>query len=128
MLGDEIGAEALLGQARRCYTEPDAAVRQMFGEEAVAQALRFDPSAAAPLIAELDQDRVATHVLRVRLALVDHDDHAAAALLADLPPATTRRTRVERGVLWRAQRACAATSNRPTATFARRSTPVSPSG
>ena len=44
MLGDEIGAEALLGQARRCYTEPDAAVRQMFGEEAVAQALRFDPS------------------------------------------------------------------------------------
>ena len=101
MLGDEIGAEALLGQARRCYTEPDAAVRQMFGEEAVAQALRFDPSAAAPLIAELDQHHVGTHVLRVRLALVDHDDHAAAALLADLPPATTRRTRVERGVLAR---------------------------
>ena len=99
MLGDEIGAEALLGQARRCYAEPDAAVRQTFGEEAVAQALRFDPSKAAPLIAELDQDRVGTHVLRVRLALVDHDDHAAAALLADLPPATTRRTRVERGVL-----------------------------
>ena len=99
VLGDEIGAEALLGQARRCYTEPDAAVRQMFGEEAVAQALRFDPSTAAPLIAELDQQHVATHVLRARLALVDHDDHAAAALLADLPPATTRRTRVERGVL-----------------------------
>ena len=99
MLGDEIGAEALLGQARRCYTEPDAAVRQMFGEEAVAQALRFDPSAAAPLIAELDQDRVGTHVLRVRLALVDHDDHAATALLADLPPPATRHARVERGVL-----------------------------
>ena len=99
MLGDEIGAEALLGQARRCYAEPDAAVRQTFGEEAVAQALRFDPSKAAPLIAELDQDRVGTQVLRVRLALVDHDDRAAAALLADLPPATTRRTRVERGVL-----------------------------
>jgi LuxR family transcriptional regulator, maltose regulon positive regulatory protein len=97
--GDEIGAEALLGEARCCYSEPDAAVLQTFGEEAVAQALRFDPSKAALLINQLDQDRVATHVLRVRLALVDHDHRAAAALLADLPPATTRRTRVERGVL-----------------------------
>ncbi len=128
MLGDEIGAEALLGQARRCYAEPDAAVRQTFGEEAVAQALRFDPSKAARLIAELDQDRVGTQVLRVRLALVEHDDRAAAALLADLPPATTRRTRVERERALRAQRARRATSNGPTATFARRSTPVSPSG
>ena len=100
MLGDEIGAEALLDQARRCYAEPDAAVRQTFGEEAVAQALWFDPSKASRLIAALDQDRVGTQVLRVRLALVDHDDRAAAALLADLPPATTRRTRVERSILW----------------------------
>ncbi len=99
MLGDEMDADALLGQARRCYTEPDAAVRQTFGEEAVAQALRFDPSKAAPLISALDQDQVATQVLRVRLALVDHDDRAAAAILADLPPATTRRARVERSVL-----------------------------
>ena len=99
MLGDQIGAGALLGQARHCYAEPDAAVHQTFGEEAAAQALRFDPSHAAPLIAELDQNRVATHVLRVRLALLDHDDHAAGTLLTDLPPPTTRRTRVERGVL-----------------------------
>ena len=99
VLGDEIGAEALLGQARRCYDEPDAAVRQTFGEEAVAQALRFDASKASRLIAALDQDRVGTQVLRVRLALVEHDDRAATALLADLPPATTRRTRVERSVL-----------------------------
>jgi LuxR family maltose regulon positive regulatory protein len=99
-LGDEIAAEALLGQARRCYTEPDAAVRQTFGEEAVAQALRFDPSDAARLLSELDQDSVATHVLRVRLALADHDERAAAAMLADLPPATSRRTRVERDVLY----------------------------
>ena len=99
VLGDAFGAEALLGQARRCYDEPDAAVRQTFGEEAVAQALRFDASRASRLIAALDQDRVGTQVLRVRLALVEHDDRAATALLADLPPATTRRARVERSVL-----------------------------
>ena len=81
VLGDEIGAEALLGQARRCYAEPDAAVRQTFGEEAVAQALRFDPSKASRLIAELDQDRVGTQVLRARLALVEHDDRAAAGIV-----------------------------------------------
>ena len=127
MLGDEIDAEALLGKARRCYAEPDAAVRQTFDEEAVAQALRFDPSKAAPLIAELDQDRVATHVLRVRLALVDHDDRAAAALLADLPPATTRRTRVERGVLW-ALSVLARDVEQANSQCVRRSTPVSPSG
>ena len=100
VLGDEASAEARLGQARSCYAEPDAAVRQMFGEEAVAQALRFDSSRASQLIDVLDQDHVGTQVLRVRLALVEHDDRAAAALLADLPPATTRRTRVERSVLW----------------------------
>ena len=38
-------------------------------------------------------------MLRVRLALLDRDDRAAFALLADLPPPTTRHTRVERGVL-----------------------------
>ena len=65
----------------------------------MAQALRFDPSKAAALIAELDQDRVETQVLRARLALLEHDDRTAADLLADLPPATTRRARVERSVL-----------------------------
>ena len=99
VLGDELAADAMLGRARRCYAEPDAAVRQTFGEEAVAQALRFDESKASGLIDGLDQDRIGTQVLRVRLALVEHDDRAAAALLADLPPATTRRTRVERSVL-----------------------------
>ena len=100
MLGDEIGAEALLGQARCCYAEPDAALRQTFGEEAVAQALWFGSSKASGLIAALDQHCVGTQVLRVRLALVGRDDRAAAALLAELPPATTRRTRVERNILW----------------------------
>lgn len=99
LLGDQIGAEASLRQARRCYTEPDAAVRQTFGEEAVAQALQFDPSRAAQLIAELDQDHVATQILRARLALLDDDDRSARTLLAALPPATTLRTRVERNVL-----------------------------
>lgn len=35
-----------------------------------------------------------------RLALVEHDEGGAARLLAELPPATTRRTRIERSVLW----------------------------
>ena len=74
-------------------------MRQVLGEEAVAQALRFDPARAASLIVELDPDRVATQVLMARLALLSHDDREAARLLADLPPPSTRRARVERAVL-----------------------------
>jgi ATP/maltotriose-dependent transcriptional regulator MalT len=99
VLGDASGADALLAKARRLYAEPDAAVRHVLGLEAVEQALRFDPSTAAPLLADLDRDRVETGVLHVRLALLAHDDRAATLLLADLPPATTRRLRAERSVL-----------------------------
>ena len=98
-LGDEVGATSLLTQARLFYVDPDDAVRQVLGEEAVAQALRFEPSRAGDLIGELDPQRVTTQVLRVRRALLDRDHRDAAQLLAELPPATTRRTRVERGVL-----------------------------
>ncbi len=98
-LGDAAGAGALLAQARRLYAEPDAAVRHVLGQEAVEQALRFDPPTAGTLLADLDRDRVETGVLRVRLALLEHDDRAATVLLGDLPPPTTRRLRVERSVL-----------------------------
>jgi ATP/maltotriose-dependent transcriptional regulator MalT len=98
-LGDVASAEAFLTQARLAYDEPDAGVRQVFGEEAVAQALRFDPARAASLIAELDPDRVATQVLMARRALSTHDHREAARLLADLPPPSNRRARVERAVL-----------------------------
>jgi LuxR family maltose regulon positive regulatory protein len=98
-VGDEPGADALLTQARLCFPDPDAAMRRVLTEEAVAQALRFDPSRAADLIAQLDPDAVATIVLRARLALLEGDDRAAAALLGDLPPARSRRARVERAVL-----------------------------
>lgn len=97
--GDVAGAEAFLTQARVAYREPDAGVRQVLGEEAVAQALLFDPSRAASLIAELDPQRIATQVLTVRLALLTHDDREAARVLADLPPPSTRRATVERAVL-----------------------------
>ena len=97
--GDAAGAEALLTQARDLYTEPDAALHHVLGREAVEQALRFDPARADARLAELDQARVETTVLRVRLALVDDDDRAARDLMADLPPPTTRRARVERSVL-----------------------------
>jgi LuxR family maltose regulon positive regulatory protein len=36
----------------------------------------------------------------VRLALYEHDARGAARLLAALPPPSSRRTRVERAVLW----------------------------
>ena len=98
-LGDVAGAEAFLTQARLAYAEPDAGVRQVLGEEAVAQALRFDPARAASLAAELDPDRVGTQVLMARLALLLSDDREAARLLADLPPPSNRRARVERAVL-----------------------------
>jgi LuxR family maltose regulon positive regulatory protein len=98
-VGDEAGAEALLTEARLSYTDPDAAMRQVFDEEAVAQALRFDPARATSLIVELDPDRVATRVLTVRLALLRHDHGEAARLLADIPAPSTRRARVERAVL-----------------------------
>ena len=68
VFGDEVGAGTLLAQTRLSYAAPDAAVRQVLGEEAVSQALQFDPSRAAGLIAELDPDRVGTQVLRARLA------------------------------------------------------------
>jgi LuxR family transcriptional regulator, maltose regulon positive regulatory protein len=98
-VGDEAGAEALLAQSRLLYPEPDAAVRQVLGEEAVAQALRFDPDRASPLIAALDQEHPATQVLLIRFALLEHQDRRAAELLAALAPPTARRARVERSVL-----------------------------
>ena len=64
------------------------------------QALRFDPSRAAAADRRARSGpRRRPQVLRVRLALLERDDRAAAALLAELPPPTTRRARVERGVL-----------------------------
>lgn len=99
ILGDEAEADALLTQARLAYAAPDAAMRHVFGEEAVAQALRFDPTRAASLIAELDGGRSETRVLMARHALLEDDDRRAAELLAALPPARTRRARVERSVL-----------------------------
>ena len=98
-LGDAAGADALLAQARLFYVDPDDAVRQVFGEEAVAQAVRFDPDKAPSLIADLDDQRVETRVLSARLALVQNDGRAAELLLGDLPAATTRRGRVQRSVL-----------------------------
>ena len=98
-LGDVARAEALLAQSRLCYRDPDIGLRQVFGEETVVQALRFDPARAASLIAELDPDRLGTRVLMARCSLLERDDRAAARLLADLPPASTRRARVERAVL-----------------------------
>ena len=44
VLGDEAVAAALLAQTRLLYPDADVAVRQVLGEEAVAQSLRFDPA------------------------------------------------------------------------------------
>ena len=99
VVGDEADAAAQLALARLLFSEPDKAVRQVFGVEAVEQALRFDPSNAADLIAELDQERVETQVLHVRLAVLEHDAATAIDLLHDIRPATTRRAEVEREVL-----------------------------
>jgi LuxR family maltose regulon positive regulatory protein len=99
LLGDEVSADGLLTLARLLYTEPDKAALQVLGVERVEQALRFDPARAAAPLAELDQERVETQLLRARLALIDHDDRTATAILTGLPPATTQRARVERSVL-----------------------------
>jgi len=97
-LGDEGEARDWLVQARLTYAEPDASVRQVFDEEAVAQALQFDPPMAARAIAMLDPDRATTQVLRSRLALLERDDRTAADILDGMPAPTTRRERVEHGV------------------------------
>jgi LuxR family maltose regulon positive regulatory protein len=99
VLGDEARAEELLARTRLGYADPDASVRRVFAEEAVAHALQFDPARAGALIAGLDPDRVATQVLRARLALLERDDDGAAQVLDDLPSPTTRRGHVERAVL-----------------------------
>lgn len=98
-VGDEAGAAAVLEYARVLHRAPDAALRHVFAEEAAAQALRFDPRHAAPLIEALDQARPTTQVLRACLALLEHDDRTAKAILAGLPPPATRRELVERNVL-----------------------------
>ena len=97
--GDEAGAAAMLAEAGALHQAPDAALRHVLDEEVAEQALRFDPRRAAKMIDLLDEARPATRVLRARLALLDHDDRAAAALLAELPAPATRREAVERGVL-----------------------------
>ena len=104
-LGDVADAEALLTQSRLGYPEPDAGVLQVFGEEAVAQALQFDPARASSLIVELDPDRIATRLLTARAALHEHDDRQAAGILSELPPATTRRARGRAGRVVCSQRA-----------------------
>ncbi len=98
-LGDEAQSSALLVQAGLWFDDPDEALRRVLAEEAIAQALRFDPAGAAALIEELEPGRTTTQVLRARLALLDGDDRMAASILDVLPPATSRRTRVERDVL-----------------------------
>jgi LuxR family maltose regulon positive regulatory protein len=97
--GDPIAAAALLEQARVFFVEPDAATRQVFGEEAALQALRFDPANAAVVIEDLDPARSATMLLRARLALLEGNARSAGALLGELPPPTTRRGNAERAVL-----------------------------
>ena len=97
--GDEPTADTMLARARIFFPEPDGAVQRVIGEEAVAQAFRFEPSRAGALIGELDPDRDSTTVLRTRLALIDGDDRAAGTLLQGLGPARSRRDRVERAVL-----------------------------
>jgi LuxR family maltose regulon positive regulatory protein len=97
--GDEAAAAGFLEQARVLHEAPDAALLRVFDEEAALQALRFDSGQAVALIGRLPQDHPSTRVLRARLALLEHGDRAAAALLADLPAPETRRVAVERFVL-----------------------------
>jgi LuxR family maltose regulon positive regulatory protein len=97
--GHETAAAALLDHARTIHSSPDAALLHVFETEDALQALRFDPSRAASVIGLLDATRPETQVLRVRLALIEADDRAATALLAEMPPPATRRDRVERDVL-----------------------------
>ena len=85
--GDAGGAAARLAEAALVHVAPDLAVRRAVGREAVEQALRFDPSAAAARLAELDQTVVDTKVLRIRLALLDHDDRHGAGPPGRAPPA-----------------------------------------
>ena len=127
VLGDESDAAALLAQTRLLYPDADGAVRQVFGEEAVAQSLRFDPTRADALLRDLDQGRVTTRILHARLALLAKDARAARALLADLPPPTTRRARVERGVL-RGLSLLESDVEAANVALAMRSRPPSPSG
>ena len=96
-VGDEAAAEALLTQARLFFPEPDAAMRRVLAEEAVAQALRFDPCRAAPLSASSTRiDRRPR--LRARLALIDGDRRRQRPCSpTDL--GRSRRERVERSVL-----------------------------
>ena len=101
VLGDEVGA----GRAAR--PRPACSTPSPTPPSARCSARRRSPRRcgstrrkAAALIAELDQDRVETQVLRARLALLEHDDAGAATLLADLPPADDATApRVERNVL-----------------------------
>ena len=70
-LGDEAGAAALLAEAGSLFPNADAAVGRVLAEEAVAQALRFDPARAPALLGDLDPDRASTRVLMTRLALLE---------------------------------------------------------
>ncbi len=98
-LGDPSGAEALLLQAGLLLKNPDDKTRAVFAVERAQQALRFDPAKAPGLIDALDQSRPETQLLRVRQLLIEGNHRAAAAILDELPPATTRRLGVERDVL-----------------------------
>jgi LuxR family maltose regulon positive regulatory protein len=89
----------MLMQANLDFPHADSALRHVLGEESVAQALRFDPSRAAGLIAQLDAGRASTGVYRVRVALLEGDDRDAAAMLEELPAPVSRKARVERAVL-----------------------------
>jgi LuxR family maltose regulon positive regulatory protein len=97
--GDAARADAFLTRTRLFYPAADDALRTVLDDEAVLQALRFDPSTSASLIAALDQRRTRTRELRARLALLDDDRRLAADILAGLAPPTNRRARVERSVL-----------------------------
>ena len=127
-LGDAAGADALLAQARLFYVDPDDAVRQVFGEEAVAQALRFDPDKAPSLIADLDDQRVETRVLSARAW--------PSCRTMVVPPNccwATYRRRPPDGLGWSAaccapSACCTAMSSRPTAISPKRCSPASRSG
>jgi LuxR family maltose regulon positive regulatory protein len=97
--GDHALAAAHLDHARVLYQAPDAAVLRVWTEEDALQALRFEPERAGAIIDGLDDRRTEARLLRLRLAVLERDERRARAILAELPPPTTRREQVERGVL-----------------------------
>lgn len=98
LLGDADTARAELATARVLVVLPSKAILARFDREAARQAVRFGARSAERLVAALDEDRPGL-LLRARLALERQDERRATAVVANLPPATTRRQRVEDAVV-----------------------------